>query len=167
MNSSSDQDSHITTVYDIDVENKRCRSNRILGKPPSYDEEQLHHNSSSSHTATSLRTPVQGFVSPQGGHPNGAAYPQPHLFPNQDPPLPHANHVAAPLSVNQHHPIQDHHPAAAARPVGPRQQLPIQEIRVQQGYQQHPQNLPHQILALIQSLCILSSIIQCTIQPSQ
>ena len=64
MNSTSDQDSQITTVYDVDVDTRR-RSNRILGLPPGHDED--HSMSQTSHTVTHQSTnPTQAFVSPLG-----------------------------------------------------------------------------------------------------
>jgi len=150
MNSSSDLDYDVTTVYNVDMDTRRW-SNRLLNRPPSYDEERLQHIRSPT-TVPIIRNPSQqGFVSPagvptraeaasynptsqhDGRSQHGEEYSQPYVYRNAIPPSvePH------------HHNRQGQHPAAAPPPMAQHNQIPIQEIRVQQGYQ--PPNPPRVI----------------------
>ena len=144
MNSSSDWVSQITTVYDVDVDSRR-RSNHILELPPGYDEEQTSL-SQTSHTVThQSRNPPQGFISPLGApqevasvnsashHSNYRPVPQGtgNVAPQQH------QLIAVPPSVDQHHnQPYGYHPAAAPPHIAQRNQIPIDEISVRQGYQQ-------------------------------
>ena len=143
MNSTSDQDSQITTVYEVDVDTRR-RSNRILGLPPGHDEDHASL-SQTSHIVTHQSTnPTQAFISPLGATQQEAASvhsashhsnyrPIPVNVAPQQRPQP----IAVPPSVDQHHNHpHGYHPAAAPPHIAQRNQMPIDEISVRQGYQQ-------------------------------
>ena len=145
MNSSSDQDSNISTVYDVDVDT-RHRSSRLQNRNPSYDEEQLSHVHSPQPTTTDARNASQpGFVSPSGV-PNGpsvASYGSSQREVQGIQPdanyltQPQPNRTAIPPSVQpQQYNPQGHHQVAAPPPRAQRNQIPIQEIRIQPEYHQ-------------------------------
>ena len=140
----------MSPVYDVDMDTHR-RSNRLLNRAPSYDEEQLQHIRSP--TAVSiLRNPSQqGFVSPAGA-PIGAEAASYNPTSQHDSRSQHGEEYsqqyvycnAIPPSVEpHHHNLQGQHPAAAPPLMAQRNQISIQEIRVQQGYQ--PPNPPRAI----------------------
>ena len=113
----------------------------------------MHSMSQTSHTVTHQSTnPTQAFVSPLGVAPQEVASvhsapshhstyrPVPVNVAPQQRPQP----IAVPPSVDQHHNQPNGYHLAAAPPlIAQRNQMPIDEISVRQGYQQG--NLPRQI----------------------